>query len=295
MTDPDLGKIRPGHVCKHGIRWPHPCDECDAAPPPPMTSIRTAADAIQELLADIDRELEGPPGSPDNRRRLLRRSRDQLRAIPIDPSPVAAVGVAPSEAMIDAAARQLYKDYEGTTDERVKDVFGGDWSVYDDEAEWSRTDIIREMREWATSALTAALNAPQSPAPVSGEVSEAPPSSDLFDAQAFGERVAAKLEKYSLSYRDAAREVPCSSATLNRVARGSPPDVENYLRLSRWLTGALEPDRSPSRAFLEEVLVTLEHARTFITSREKMHPTGVGLYDEDIAKLREALRPGVSA
>jgi hypothetical protein len=21
----------PGHVCKHGIRWPHPCDDCDSA------------------------------------------------------------------------------------------------------------------------------------------------------------------------------------------------------------------------------------------------------------------------
>lgn len=30
-TDPDLGEIGPGHVCKHGIRWPHPCAECYAA------------------------------------------------------------------------------------------------------------------------------------------------------------------------------------------------------------------------------------------------------------------------
>lgn len=27
--DPDLGEIKPGHVCKHGIRWPHPCQPCD--------------------------------------------------------------------------------------------------------------------------------------------------------------------------------------------------------------------------------------------------------------------------
>lgn len=31
MADPDLGRIKPGHVCKHGIRWPHACDECDTA------------------------------------------------------------------------------------------------------------------------------------------------------------------------------------------------------------------------------------------------------------------------
>lgn len=30
-TDPDLGEIRPGHVCKHGVRWPHPCVPCDDA------------------------------------------------------------------------------------------------------------------------------------------------------------------------------------------------------------------------------------------------------------------------
>ena len=29
--DPDLGKIERGHVCKHGVRWPWSCDECDEA------------------------------------------------------------------------------------------------------------------------------------------------------------------------------------------------------------------------------------------------------------------------
>lgn len=29
--DPDLGQIERGHVCKHGIRWPHPCQPCDDA------------------------------------------------------------------------------------------------------------------------------------------------------------------------------------------------------------------------------------------------------------------------
>jgi hypothetical protein len=29
-VDPDLGKIGPGHVCKHDVRWPHACLECDA-------------------------------------------------------------------------------------------------------------------------------------------------------------------------------------------------------------------------------------------------------------------------
>ena len=29
--DPDLGRIGRGHVCKHGVRWPHPCQPCDDA------------------------------------------------------------------------------------------------------------------------------------------------------------------------------------------------------------------------------------------------------------------------
>lgn len=26
--DPDIGNIGPGHVCKHGVRWPHECKPC---------------------------------------------------------------------------------------------------------------------------------------------------------------------------------------------------------------------------------------------------------------------------
>jgi hypothetical protein len=39
-------------------------------------------------------------------------------------------------------------------------------------------------------------------------------------------------------------------------------------------------------AEINYILTTLKHARVFITSREKMHPTGVELYDELIEKLR---------
>jgi phosphopantetheinyl transferase len=31
IDDPDLGDIGKGHVCKHKVRWPHPCYECAAA------------------------------------------------------------------------------------------------------------------------------------------------------------------------------------------------------------------------------------------------------------------------
>jgi hypothetical protein len=38
-------------------------------------------------------------------------------------------------------------------------------------------------------------------------------------------------------------------------------------------------------ALLDDVIVTMRHARIFITSREKMHPTGIELYDELLEKL----------
>jgi hypothetical protein len=47
------------------------------------------------------------------------------------------------------------------------------------------------------------------------------------------------------------------------------------------------------RDTLLEALVTLRHARVFITTREKMHPTGVGLYDKVTEDIETALKsPG---
>ena len=44
---------------------------------------------------------------------------------------------------------------------------------------------------------------------------------------------------------------------------------------------------------LHEALVTLRHARVFITSREQMHETGVELYDQLVTDIEFALKsPG---
>lgn len=40
---------------------------------------------------------------------------------------------------------------------------------------------------------------------------------------------------------------------------------------------------------LREALITLRHARVFIGSREKMHPTGIGLYDDLVEQIEKAL------
>jgi hypothetical protein len=45
----------------------------------------------------------------------------------------------------------------------------------------------------------------------------------------------------------------------------------------------------PATSFsLKEIIETMRHARVFIVTREKMHPTGVDLYDELVAKLDAA-------
>lgn len=47
----------------------------------------------------------------------------------------------------------------------------------------------------------------------------------------------------------------------------------------------------PADDILKEVIETMRHARVFIISREKMHPTGIQLYDELLAKLVERRLP----
>jgi len=42
----------------------------------------------------------------------------------------------------------------------------------------------------------------------------------------------------------------------------------------------------PEKLF-EDIMVTMRHARVFITSREKMHFTGVRLLDELVSSLEE--------
>ncbi len=41
----------------------------------------------------------------------------------------------------------------------------------------------------------------------------------------------------------------------------------------------------PAGNLLDEILVTLRHARVFIKTREKMHPEGVRQYDDLIDRL----------
>lgn len=57
----------------------------------------------------------------------------------------------------------------------------------------------------------------------------------LFDAAAFAKRMRVAIAERDIDMRTAAKEIPCSHATVSRVCNGKSPDVENYLRMSRWL------------------------------------------------------------
>lgn len=57
----------------------------------------------------------------------------------------------------------------------------------------------------------------------------------MFDAAAFAEMVRVKMARDRLSVRDVEAMIGVSHATVSRVARGGPPNVETFLRLSKWL------------------------------------------------------------
>lgn len=67
--------------------------------------------------------------------------------------------------------------------------------------------------------------------------------------------------------------------------------VEEETEDLRSRIATLESQLEQARTALEEAAVTMTHARTFIFSRLKMHPTGIALYDEATAAL-QALREG---
>lgn len=57
----------------------------------------------------------------------------------------------------------------------------------------------------------------------------------LFDADGFARQVRVRIAERHISVREAAAEIGCSHGTVSRVCNCKPPDVENYLRIVRWL------------------------------------------------------------
>lgn len=74
--DPDHGRIGPGHVCKHGIRWPHPCQACDDAAYANSDTVRLAVipgRPEQEAAIAGDTAQVRNPANPDQARWHSRR------------------------------------------------------------------------------------------------------------------------------------------------------------------------------------------------------------------------------
>ncbi len=88
-------------------------------------------------------------------------------------------------------------------------------------------------------------------------------------------------------------------AALDGVAKAFPSLADRFnptptmLALRAIASGAAVVTPAPAEGvdegLLTDVKVTLSHGRTFITSREKMHPDGVKLWDELLAKVEAAL------
>ncbi|KRE07490.1 hypothetical protein ASE63_22590 [Bosea sp. Root381] len=60
----------------------------------------------------------------------------------------------------------------------------------------------------------------------------------LFNAEAFATQVRVLMARKHITMREAAVEIGCGHATVSRVCNGKTPDVENYLRISKWLSEA---------------------------------------------------------
>lgn len=57
----------------------------------------------------------------------------------------------------------------------------------------------------------------------------------MFDSAAFAKAVAGRLKHQRLEVRAAAQQTGLSAATISRVSRGSPPDVQSLATLLAWL------------------------------------------------------------
>lgn len=57
----------------------------------------------------------------------------------------------------------------------------------------------------------------------------------LFDAKEFGRKLRMKLADLNIDVRSAAKKIGVSPATISRVCCEKSPDVENYLRIKKWI------------------------------------------------------------
>jgi len=57
----------------------------------------------------------------------------------------------------------------------------------------------------------------------------------IFNQKLFTEKVSTHRKYQQLSMRSAAKKIGISASTLSRIEAGSPPDIESYCKLCRWM------------------------------------------------------------
>jgi transcriptional regulator with XRE-family HTH domain len=67
-------------------------------------------------------------------------------------------------------------------------------------------------------------------------------SGRLFNPDEFACRVRVEIARRHIDMRRAAVQIGCSHATVSRIANGKSPDVENYLKIMRWLSRTTRKD-----------------------------------------------------
>ena len=94
----------------------------------------------------------------------------------------------------------------------------------------------------------------------------------------------------SVSFYGATSTLYCATHTPFKIA----PDpriaaLEAQLEEANSLAHSRAMTIERLRGLLQDLAVTMKHAYTFITSREKMHPDGVALYEQDIERIKAEL------
>ncbi len=61
----------------------------------------------------------------------------------------------------------------------------------------------------------------------------------LYNAEDFARRIRVRIAERGIDMKIAAKEIGCAHSTVSRVCNGqNAPDVENYLRIEKWLSKA---------------------------------------------------------
>lgn len=134
--------------------------------------------------------------------------------------------------------------------------------------EWFNSGAETDDLDEATYDYVVSLRA-SPPNPQDAVAREEGVNVPYFNAAAFADCIKVKMDADELSFRQAAPIIGVSPATLNRIARGHPPDIGSYLRVMQWLNP--RPAYDPTaiqRARDEGARLAWEEARALVAGIE---------------------------